>query len=71
MHIKSAAGLAMLGSVNIDKQYDRTRKYHNKQTVRKGCMFSRMIDCIKFCVVFKLEVLAHKETSTADTNNSI
>lgn len=71
MHIKSAADLAVLGSVNIGKQYDRALKYHNKQTVRKGGMFSRMIDCIKFCVVFKLKLLGHKETSTADTDNTI
>jgi hypothetical protein len=61
----------MLGSVNIGKQYDTAFKYHNKQAGRKRCMFSRMIDCIKFCVVFKLALLGHIETSTAETNSTV
>ena len=56
IHISNETELAMLGIVNVctelDTAYRQSIRCHNEKVIKN--LFSKIIDCIKFCGVFEL-----------------
>lgn len=74
IHINNATELAMLGRVNVgtqlDTAYQQSIRRHNEKVDKNRYVFSKIIDCIKFCGAFELALRGHDE-SEESTNKGI
>ncbi|XP_063749607.1 zinc finger MYM-type protein 1-like [Eleginops maclovinus] len=68
-HITSAVKLAVLGKANIatqlEKGYRIGVKKHNEEVDKNRHVLSKIIDCVKFCGDFELDLRGHEETETS------
>lgn len=59
--------LSVLGTVDIRNQLDSVYKAniqkYNEQVDKNRYIFSRLIDCVKFCGAFELALRGHDKTS--------